>query len=304
MNLERKATIISTITATFLILIKVWVWVFSGSIAIISSAIDSVLDMFVSMFNFLALKHSEKEADDMFNFWRWKFEALAAFIEWLVIAVSGWIISYEAIIKLMDHDEIKMIEAWIVVMIISLVATWALVKFLDVVYKKTNSLVIKADSLHYKTDLYANAWILASLIIIKFTWLHFIDSLIWWAIAIFIIYSAYEIIKKWFLLLLDVALDEGEVEKIKDIIITSDEVTWYHHLKTRASGKVKMVSVHAEFNPHISLTDAHEIADKIEESIKKVDKKCEWDIVIHLDPYDDSDPDCCPIDKLNNKPKK
>ncbi|MCT4617119.1 MAG: cation diffusion facilitator family transporter [Candidatus Gracilibacteria bacterium] len=304
MNLERKATVVSTITAIFLVIIKVIVGIFSGSIAIISSAVDSVLDMFVSMFNFLALKHSEKKSDDLFNFGRGKFEALAAFIEGLVIAISGGIILYESIIKLLDHDEIKVLEAGILVMIVSIVATGALVKFLDSVYKKTNSLVTKADSLHYKTDLYANAGILFSLIIIKFTGLHFIDSLVGGAIAIFIIYSAYEIIKKGFLLLLDVALDENEVDKIKDIIITSDEVTGFHHLKTRASGKVKMVSVHAEFNPHISLLEAHKIADKIEESIKKIDKKSEWETIIHLDPYDDSNPNLTPIDKLKNKSKK
>lgn len=288
MNLERKATIISSLTAIFLIIIKVIIWIFSGSIAIISSAVDSVLDMFVSMFNFLALKHSEKQADDLFNFWRWKFEALAAFIEWLIIAISWWIILYESILKFLANEEIKLIEAWIIVMIISLVTTWALVYFLNFVYKKTNNLVIKADRLHYKTDLYANAWILISLIIIKFTWFYYIDAIIWGLIAIFIIYSAYEIVKKWFLLLLDIALEEDEVNKIKKAITEEKEIKNYHHLKTRISWKIKIVSFHIVFNKDMSLKKAHDISHKIEEKIRKIDKKTKRDIVIHLDPYDDS----------------
>ena len=287
MSLIKFATIVSSITAFLLAIIKFIVWFFSWSIAVLSSAIDSLLDMFVSVFNYFALHNSEKDPDTKFNYGRWKIEAIAALFEGIIITLSWIYIFYESIYKIINQETVGYLWISIIVMIVSVLITLLLVLFLDYVAKKTNNLVIKADSLHYKTDLYSNSWILIWLSIIYFTWINYIDSFIWIIISIFIIYSAYELIKKWLLLLLDAALDSEEVNKIETIISSQKLITSYHELKTRQSGNTKYVEVHLVFSPDIKLIDAHKISDIIENEIPKIDKKNTWNILVHLDPYDD-----------------
>ena len=287
MSLIKIATIVSTLAALLLMIIKFFVWIVSWSIAVLSSAIDSMLDMFVSLFNYFAVHNSEKNPDKRFNYWRWKIEAIAALFEWLVITLSWFYILYESIFKIINDEKVSYLWVSVIVMLISVVITWFLVLFLDYVAKKTNNLVIKSDSLHYKTDLFSNSGILIGLAFIYFTGINYIDAIIWITIAFYIIYSAYELIKKWFLLLLDVALDKEEVEEIKKIIKKQKLVTSFHELKTRQSWNTKFVEVHLVFNPDIKLIDAHRASDHIEHSIPKIDKDNEWSVLVHMDPYDD-----------------
>ena len=288
MSLQRTATIVSSITAFLLLVIKLFVWIMSSSISVLSSAIDSLLDLFVSLFNYFAIHNSEKPADKKFNYWRWKIEALATLFEWIIITLSWFYILYESIMKLINKEIVSYLWVTIIVMMISIVITWCLVMFLEYVAKKTNNLVIQSDVLHYKVDLYTNGWILLSLWIIYFTWFYYIDAIIWIIISYYIIYSAYELIKKWYLLLLDVALDKKYVNKIIKIIESEKEVTSFHFLRTHKSWKKNIVDVHIVFNKAIKLIDAHSISDNIEENILKIDKDSEWIFNIHLDPYDDS----------------
>ncbi len=288
LTIERKATIVSSTIATILIFIKLTIGVLSGSVSVLASAIDSVLDLIVSAFNLFAITKAEQPADAKFNYGKGKIEALAAVIEGTVITVSGIFIFYEAIRKAMKNEPTSLLQTSIIVMVISLVLTIGLVIFLNIVAKKTNNLVIKSDAIHYKTDIYSNGAILLALVLIKITGLQIIDSIFGAAIALYIIYSAYAIIKEGVLMLLDVALDKDIVEKIQDIIISENGVTDYHFLKTRRSGKTDFVDVHVVMTPDISLLEAHNISDKIEEKIKKLDDSSNWSITIHLDPYDDS----------------
>jgi len=288
LTLEKKATIVSSSVATILIFIKLTIGILSGSVSVLASAIDSVLDLIVSAFNLFAITKSEKPADDEFNYGRGKIEALAAVIEGTVITMSGLFILYEAIKKAINGEVTTMLDTSILVMSISIALTIGLVLFLNFVAKKTNNLVIRSDALHYKTDIYSNGAILLALVLMHFTGIQIIDSIFGGAIALYIIYSAYEIIQEGVLMLLDIALDKEIVEGIKDIIISTNGVTDYHFLKTRRSGKTNFVDVHVVMTPDISLLEAHRISDTIEEKIKELDKESNWSITIHLDPYDDS----------------
>lgn len=288
MSLEKIATLVSSFTAMMLVSMKLVFWILSGSIAVLSSAIDSVLDMFVSIFNYFAVKNAEKPADEHFNYGRGKIEALAALLEWIIIFLSGWYILYSSVFKFIAKDEISYIWISVVVMWMSFIITLWLVYFLDYVAKKTKNMVIESDALHYKTDLYSVGWILFSLAVIYFTDFYFIDAIVWFIIALYIMYSSVELVKKWVLMLLDVALDETEVQKIIACIKNQEQVNDYHYLKTRRSWKTKFVEVHLVFTPIIKLLDAHNTADKIIDNIKKIDDDYQWIVNIHLDPYDDS----------------
>jgi len=148
-------------------------------------------------------------------------------------------------------------------------------------------MVIKADALHYKTDVYSNAAVLISLVLVNFTGLEIIDVIVGGGIAIYIIYSAYELIHDGVLVLLDRAVDKEIVDEIKKIIKQSDRINTYHLLKTREAGHQTFVEVHLVFDCLITLMEAHKITDSIENKIKKLDNTREWIINIHMDPYDD-----------------
>lgn len=287
MTLQKKATVVSTSVAALLTIIKLIIGIASGSVAVLASAIDSILDMFVSIFNYFAISNSEKPADREFNYGRGKIEALASVIEGTIITVSGLFLLYQAIIKAINGETSKYMGTSIVVMIISLVITIFLVIYLNKVAKKTKSMVIKADALHYKTDVYTNVAVLVSLVLVNFTGYEIIDVLVGSGIALFIIYSAYELIHDGVLVLLDRAVDNDLVKKIEAIIKDNEKVNAYHLLKTREAGHQTFVEVHLVFDCIITLMNAHKTSDKIEQSIENLDKDRDWIINIHMDPYDD-----------------
>ncbi len=288
MTLQKKATLVASATSTLLIFIKLTIGFLSGSVAVLASAIDSMLDLIVSLFNFFAVSKSEQPADKIFNYGKGKIEALAAVIEGTVITMSGIYIFYMAVKKAIYYEETKLLDISIIVMLISLLITIALVLYLNYVAKKTGSMVIKSDALHYKTDIFTNVAILISLVMIEFTSLHIIDSIIGALIAIYIIHEAYKIIKEGVYVLLDGALDEELVKKINNVLENDQDLTGYHFLKTRTSGHNNFVDVHLVFTSEISLLEAHRISDRIEEQIKSLDSSRQWAMNIHLDPYDDS----------------
>ena len=289
MRLEKKATIVSTSVAGLLVIMKMTVGILSGSIAVLASAIDSMLDLVVSLFNYFALHTAEKDPDDQFHFGKSKMEPLAAVIEGVVVSFSALFILYEALSKMVHPKEMAHMEASIGVMIASFIITAILVSFLNSVAKKTNNMVIKADALHYKTDLFSNGAVLMALVLISYTAEQLIDPILGIGIAIYMIYSAIPIIKEGVLMLLDAALEPEDIQKIKDALESETSITNYHYLQTRESGSHIFVSVHAVFNVSISLYDAHLVSDKIEDKIRTLFPNKKTHVLMHMDPYDDSD---------------
>ena len=287
MSPQRKATVISSSVAAILTLIKLAVGIASGSVAVLASAVDSILDMFVSVFNYFAISNAEKPADKYFNYGRGKIEALASVIEGTIITLSGFFLLYQAIEKTITGEVSKYLEESLTVMIISLIITTSLVIYLNLVAKNTNNMVIKADSLHYKTDVYTNIAVLLSLVLVKFTGYEVIDIVIGASISLYIIYSAYELIQNGVLVLLDKAVSQKIVKKIENAFIVEERVNNHHLLKTREVGDKIFVEVHLVFDCLITLMEAHKISDRIENKIRKIDKKKKWVINIHMDPYDD-----------------
>jgi len=175
------------------------------------------------------------------------------------------------------------------VMLVSLIITLFLVIFLNFVAKKTNNMVIRADALHYKTDIFSNGAVLLALWLIAYTGEQLVDPILGVAISVYMIYSAFPIIKEGILMLLDAALSDEDIQKIKKIIESESAVTDYHYLQTRESGSHIFISVHAVFNVSISLYDAHLVADRIELQVKSLFEDKKVHILVHMDPYDDSE---------------
>jgi cation diffusion facilitator family transporter len=289
MRVEKKATVISTSVAALLVVMKMTIGILSGSIAVLASAIDSLLDLTVSLFNYFALHNAEKDPDNSFNYGRNKIEPLAAVIEGTVISLSALFILYEALIKIIYPREMNYVNESITVMLLSILITSLLVMYLNSVAKKTNNMVIKADALHYKTDIFSNGAVLLALGLVSLTGEGLIDPILGICIGIYMIYSAMPIIKEGILMLLDAALSEDDIKKITDTIESQTDITDYHKLQTRESGSHIFISVHLVFNVSISLYDAHLVADKLEMKLKQLFKDKNVHVLIHMDPYDDSE---------------
>ncbi|EHB2845694.1 cation transporter [Campylobacter jejuni] len=289
MSLQKKATLVASLCAIVLALVKFIVGLTSGSVAVLSSAIDSLMDFAISAFNFLALKKSSQKANENYNFGFSKIEALMGLLEGVFIVGVGIFIFYESILKIYYKEEIKDLNSSIYVMIFALIMTFFLVLFLNYVAKKTKSLIIESDVLHYKTDCLTNACTLGALVLIYFTNLHIIDAIFGIVISLYTAFSAFKIIKKALAFLMDEALPKEQVDKICILISNNPEIISYHELKTRKTPSCNYLSVHLVFCPIISLLNAHKISDEIEEGVRKMFENEKWDIQIHLDPYDDAE---------------
>ncbi len=286
---ERRATVVATATATLLALVKLVIGLMSGSVAVMASAIDSILDTTVSIFNFFAIKKSEEQPDEKFAYGKGKIQAIAAVIEGTIITISGLYIIYEAVMKLINKETTLMLGVSLWIMFLSITVTFFLVKYLDKVADETDNLVIKSDALHYKTDLYSNGAVLIALFLVSITGLDFIDALFGLAIGIYIIYSAYEIIVEGIMILLDRSLDADMVAKIGEIISRTPKVRGYHWLKTRTDGTHNFVDFHLVLDPQMTLDEAHEIAEDIICRIAALDPSKGWVVNPHFDPHDDEE---------------
>jgi cation diffusion facilitator family transporter len=287
MSPQKRATVVSSSVATLLVIVKLVLGVASGSVAVLASAIDSFLDMLVSILNFFAIKKSEESPDSEYHYGKGKIQAIAAVIEGTIITISGLYIIYEAIKKLTSDAVTSLLTPSIIAMSFSIIITYALVRYLLRIAKETDNIVIKADALHYKTDLWSNAAVLVALGAVYFTGLDEIDAIFGFGIGVFIIYSAYEIIQEGVEMLLDRALDADIVEKFDDIISNHPEITSHHWLRTRTDGTTNFVEFHMVLRPNMLLLEAHRIADEVEDKIHLLDQNKKWIITPHFDPYDD-----------------
>ena len=303
---QKRATLVSSSVATLLVIVKLILGVASGSVAVLASAIDSLLDMLVSIFNFFAIKKSEEHPDEEYHYGKAKIQAIAAVIEGTIITISGIYIIYEALKKLSTGSVTTLLTPSILAMTLSIIITYILVKYLLKVAKETDNLVIKADALHYKTDLWSNAAVLLALGLVYFTGIDAIDAIFGLGIGLYIIYSAYEIIQEGIEILLDRALDGDLVANIAEIISNHPEVTSYHWLKTRTDGSTNFVEFHMVLHPKMLLLEAHRIADQIEDKIFLLDTNKRWVITPHFDPYDDEHMNIAMLHgkHLSTKPKE
>jgi len=284
---ERVATVVATSTATLLAIVKLIVGILSGSVAVLASAIDSILDMGISILNFFAIKKAEEHPNEAFPYGKGKIQAIAGVIEGTIITISGLFIIYEAIKKILYEKETQYLNASLGIMLFSILVTWLLLRYLLKVANESGNIVIKADALHYKTDLWSNMAVVIALLITYITGWSWVDGLFGLGVGIYIVYSAYEIIQDGVMILLDSSLPSDIVAKIGEIIANHPKVNGYHWLKTRTDGMRNYVEFHLVLNPEMTLEEAHKIAEELEHKIATLEPNRGWVITPHFDPYDD-----------------
>tara|TARA_R110001583_G_scaffold7136_5_gene35485 strand:- start:5366 stop:6259 length:894 start_codon:yes stop_codon:yes gene_type:complete len=281
-RLMRWATYASVTTALVLIVTKIAAWFITDSVSILATLIDSSLDVLASLVNLVAVRHALQPADREHRFGHGKAEALAGMGQAMFIAGSAVLLLLQAAGRIINPQEMSAgLEVGIGVMVFSMLATLALISYQQYVIKHTNSTAIKADRLHYKTDLLVNASVIVALLLSFYGWSGF-DAVFALGIAIFILYSAWDIVKESIDLLMDHELPDEEREKIRAIVLKHPETQGFHDLRTRRSGTMVFIQLHLELDSTLSLSTAHKIADQVEQELSSLFTEVE--VIIHEDP--------------------
>ena len=272
-------------TAGFLIVAKLIAWYVTGSVGLLASLVDSVMDSIASLINLFAIRYSLQPADAEHRFGHGKAEPLAGLAQAAFIAGSAIFLIFHAIDRLRLAQPLEQIGIGVGVMILAIVLTLVLLAVQRYVIRKTDSTAIRADSLHYATDLLTNVSILLALYLTTLGWT-WADPVFAIAVAIYIFYSAFHIGHDAFQQLMDRELPADILQKIQETAMSHPEVTGTHEMRTRQAGHTRFVQLHLELDEDMSLKRAHEIADEVEMEIKEFLPGAE--VLIHQDPADDS----------------
>lgn len=281
-RLIRRATRASVAVALTLICIKFLTYLSSGSVSLLSSLIDSVLDSLASILNFFAVKHSLSPADEEHRFGHGKAEPLAGLGQAAFIAGSSLFLIVESVNRFVHPVAVKQGNLAIAVMLISLGLTIALVIYQRHVVRVTRSVAISADSLHYVSDVVLNLSVIAALVLSTYFGWTLADPVFALAIAVYIVYAAWKIVVQSLDQLMDKELPDEARERIQSIVLRHADVASLHELRTRASGLDIFIQLHLEMDGNLSLTDAHDIADEVEKELRNEFPNA--DIIIHQDP--------------------
>ncbi|MGH6718208.1 MAG: cation diffusion facilitator family transporter [Alphaproteobacteria bacterium] len=281
-RLMRLATAASVAVASALIAAKIVAWLMTGSVSLLSSLVDSLMDVAASLVNLIAVRHALTPPDQEHRFGHGKAEPLAGLGQAAFIAGSALFLVIEAIDRLIDPQPIEAQEVGIAVMAVSMVASLGLVRFQNYVVRRTGSTAIDADALHYRTDIIVNGAVIAAILLSRYVGWGWADPVFALGIALYIVRGASAIARRSLDLLMDREFADGDRARIRQIVMDHPESRSLHDLRTRNSGTQPFIQFHLELDPHISLLRAHEISDEIERRVMAAFPGAE--VIIHQDP--------------------
>jgi ferrous-iron efflux pump FieF len=281
-RLRRSATYASVSVAAILIAVKFAAWLETGSVALLSSLVDSLLDAVASLVTLVAVRHAMSPADREHRFGHGKAEPLAVLGQSAFITGSAMLLLAEAVRRLLWPVPVGNPPAGIAVMIFSIALTLGLVFYQQHVVRRTGSIAITADELHYRSDLVLNLSVIAALVLGSVLAQPIFDPLFGAAIGIWIVYSAVRLARLSLFQLMDHELPDDERENIRAIAQSHPEVVAAHDLRTRVSGPTAFIQIHIEMDGRLSLIRAHEISDEVEAQLRSAYPNAE--VIIHQDP--------------------
>ena len=280
-QLVNRAAIAATVMASALLLIKIFAWWYTGSVSILAALVDSLVDIAASLTNLLVVRYSLQPADEEHTFGHGKAESLAALAQSMFISGSALFLFLTGIEHLVRPEPMKAAGVGMVVTLIALISTLALVTFQRWVVRKTQSQAVRADMLHYQSDVMMNGAILVALALAWYGW-HRADALFALGIGVYILYSALRMAYDAVQSLLDRALPDEERQEIINIVTGWPGVSGTHDLRTRQSGPTRFIQIHLEMEDSLPLVQAHTIADQVEQAILL--RFPDSDVIIHQDP--------------------
>lgn len=282
-RLLRLATRASLAVASTLIIAKAVAWWLSGSVSLLAGLTDSLLDGAASFLNLLAVHYALRPADDDHRYGHGKAEALSGMAQALFIAVSACLIGFQAVERIQNPEPIGAPGLGIAVMLLSLALTFALLTFQHKVIKETGSAAIRADSLHYRSDLLLNMGILLALVLAWFGWQQ-LDAWFGLGISLYILWSAFQIARETVSVLMDAELPGDVSARMLELACSVPGVLGAHDLRTRISGNHWFVQLHLELPGSLTLSVAHGLCDQAAAAINSEYPKAE--VLVHADPQE------------------
>jgi len=277
----RLATYASFSVAITLVLAKTFAWAATDSVVLLATLIDSTLDAVASLVTLFAVRQAVAPPDKEHRFGHGKAEALAGLGQSAFIAGSAGFLLLESGRRLLHPVPMESYGPSLIVMGFSIALTLALMLFQRHVIRKTNSTAIKADALHYRTDFMVNGSVIVALLLAIEGWPGF-DALFAIGIAIYILYSSWEIVRQSLDDLMDRELPDEERDAIKRIALANADVRDLHDLRSRRSGIATFIQLHLEVDDKFSILQAHKISDEVERALQQAYPNAE--IIIHVDP--------------------
>lgn len=278
-----RAARVSIITASSLALLKLTTGLITGSMAVLASAVDSLLDILMSSINFVAIRKAEEPADECHPFGHGKYETVATLIQAFIITLSGSWIIFESGRRLIQGSSLQNLEGGVGVLVISLFASIGISRYLKRIAKETDSSALEADSLHFAMDVYTNLALAVGLIVVRFVNLPWLDPALSILVGFYILIEAFRLVRHGMRDVLDAELPAGVRDSVTRLIEEHREhLIDYRNLRTRRAGSQKFIDMEMIVCRHLSVEEAHDIADMLEEKIKKSINGA--DITIHIEP--------------------
>ena len=281
-RLLHLATMASVGVALLLIGVKTSVWLLTGSLSVMASLADSVLDAAASLLNLFAVRYSLRAADRDHPFGHGKAEYLAGLGQALFVGCSALFVIYQAVQRFAQPRPLVAVGTGVMVMFFAIFVTGALVLFQQRVVRQTGCAAIKADSLHYSADLFTNLGTILALVLAWLGGWPGFDPLIAVLIALYVIYSAWRIAYDASQMLMDHQLPPETEAEIASLALAHPKVLGVHDIRTRRSGQTRIIQLHLELAGDLLLEQAHQVAKEVEFKIQGV--MPEADIIIHQDP--------------------
>nr|WP_052710021.1 cation diffusion facilitator family transporter [Azospirillum thiophilum] len=281
-RLRRYATYASVSVASTLIVAKLGAYLLTDSVSILSSLIDSCTDLMASVVTLLGVRHALRPADAHHRFGHGKAEALAGLAQAAFIAGSAVLLSVEAVRRMIRPEPIGEGAMGIAVMLLSIVLTAGLVTFQRRVQAATGSVAIGADRLHYSGDLLMNGAVIAAILLTGATGLAIVDPLFGIGIALFLLNGARGVARDALDVLMDRELAEEERARIVELARAEPGVRGLHDLRTRNAGTGRFIELHLELDGALTLTAAHDIADRVERRLR--DAFVNAEVLVHQEP--------------------
>ncbi len=280
-RLMRQASVAALCVAIILTLAKAVAWWLSGSVSLLAGLTDSLLDGAASLLNLFAVYYALRPADKDHRYGHGKAEALAGLGQALFIGVSAVLIGVHGVERLLNPQPLGAPALGVAAILLSLALTAGLLLFQRHVVRLTGSTAIRADSLHYRSDLLLNASILLALLLASYGWAQ-LDALFGIAIAFYILWSALSIVREAAAVLMDQELAPELSERMHLLACAVPGVLGAHDLRTRMSGTRWFVQLHVELPSELSLGQAHTLCDQVEAAIRAEFSRAE--VLVHADP--------------------
>ncbi len=261
---------------------KFTVGTMTGSMSMISSAVDSIGDIFVSLANMLVVRIAHRAPDEDHHYGHAKAEGLGAMFEGGFIFAAGVFIIYEALHRWLAGGPGHDTTLGIIVMLPLLAITGGTVLHLRKVARETGSLVIKSDALHYSVDIWVGLGVLLSLVLVKLTGLPVIDFLVSIVIALYMLYSSAHIVRQGIDVVMDRSLDAETVKRLESLLRACTTIESFHDFKTRA-GKTPLVDFHVVVQPNMTARQLHDLFLELQAQVRAVTGS-DTKVLMHADP--------------------